>query len=71
MEPPNTFIIRFWWKPPDEGAPPAQRWYAQIEHLQSGARAGFLDASQLLEFIERFVSPLDLPDEMPAVEQEK
>lgn len=55
-EPPqNTFIVRFWW---EFGSESATRWRGRVEHLPSGEKAAFHDASQLLEFMQRFVTTL-------------
>ncbi len=68
MEPQNTFIVRFWWEwSGDKNQPSlmhtaieAGRWRGRIEHVQSGQAASFQDARQLLAFVRRFITSLEL-----------
>jgi hypothetical protein len=51
----STFVVRFRW----EWSAAGTRWRGQIEHVQSGKKATFLDLGTMLEFICRFVAVLD------------
>jgi len=62
--PQNTFVVRFWWEPGSAEAHLWNRWRGRIKHLQSGDAISFLDARQLLGFIERFVS-LECMENLP------
>ncbi len=57
----NTFVIRFWWEVGDESGRRTKRWHARVEHLQSGDGRSFQEVAQMLEFMRRFVAPLELP----------
>ena len=48
--PINTFVVRFW----REWSVAGPRWRGQIDHVQSGARANFLDLDEMLGVIQRF-----------------
>lgn len=59
-----TFVVRFW----RETSAGNLRWRGQIEHVQSGQSAAFLDVGAMLRFLHRFgveadVSRLHGPDE--------
>jgi hypothetical protein len=45
-----TFVVRFW-REPSAGQ---VRWRGQIEHVQSGQSAAFLDLEAMLRFLRRF-----------------
>jgi hypothetical protein len=45
-----TFVVRFW--PETSAGEP--RWRGQIEHVQSGEGAAFLDIGGMLSFLRRF-----------------
>jgi hypothetical protein len=45
-----TFVVRFW-RETSAGEP---RWRGQIEHVQSGHSAAFLDVDAMLGFLRRF-----------------
>ena len=45
-----TFVIRFW-RETSEGK---VRWRGQIEHVQSGQSAAFLDVDAMLRFLHGF-----------------
>ena len=47
---PVTFVLRFWREPSAGQA----RWRGQIEHVQSGQSAAFLDLEAMLRFLRRF-----------------
>jgi hypothetical protein len=65
MSPQNTFVVRFWWEAGSVAAQRLSRWRGRIEHLQSGDALSFLEARQLLGFIERFVN-LESQDALPS-----
>jgi hypothetical protein len=44
-----TFVVRFW----HEWSAAGPRWRGQIEHVQSGESATFLDLEQMLDFVRR------------------
>ena len=48
--PVSTFVVRFW----REWSAAGPRWRGQIDHVQSGECAGFLDLEAMLAFIQRF-----------------
>ena len=48
--PMATFVVRFWREPSAGQA----RWRGQIEHVQSGQSAAFLDLEAMLRFLRRF-----------------
>jgi hypothetical protein len=45
-----TFVVRFW----RETSAGELRWRGQIEHVQSGQRAAFLEVDAMLRFLHRF-----------------
>ena len=45
-----TFVVRLW----RETSGGELRWRGQIEHVQSGQHAAFLDAEAMLRFLRRF-----------------
>jgi hypothetical protein len=45
-----TFVVRFW----RETSAGQARWRGQIEHVQSGESASFLDLGAMLHFLRRF-----------------
>ena len=45
-----TFVVRFW----REASAGSVRWRGQIEHVQSGQSAAFLDLEAMLRFLRRF-----------------
>jgi len=45
-----TFVVRFW----RDTSAGEGRWRGQIEHVQSGERAAFLDAEGMFRFMRRF-----------------
>ncbi len=47
--PISTFVVRFW----QEWSAAGSRWRGQIEHVQSGESAAFLDVDGMLEFVRR------------------
>jgi len=47
---PVTFVLRFW----RETSAGRVRWRGQIEHVQSGEKAAFLDIGTMLRFLRRF-----------------
>jgi len=47
---PVTFVVRFWREAPAGHV----RWRGQIEHVQSGQSAAFLDLEAMLRFLRRF-----------------
>jgi hypothetical protein len=51
----STFVVRF----RREWSAAGTRWRGQIEHVQSGESAMFLDLGQMLEFVRRFVAMAD------------
>jgi hypothetical protein len=52
----STFVVRF----RREWSAAGTRWRGQIEHVQSGQSAMFLDLGQMLDFVHRFVAmPVD------------
>jgi hypothetical protein len=64
MEPTNLFIIRIWREPREiEGAPSI--WRGVIEHVPSGERMYLQQWNNILNFIFRFVQPLDPQDANP------
>lgn len=78
QSPQNTFVIRFWLEPTDEsanernedGPPPAPRWRARIQHLQSDVSSYVADERQLLAFIQRYVSRFESQGNVPTLEEE-
>lgn len=48
--PINTFVVRFW----REWSVAGPRWRGQIDHVQSGASARFLDLEEMLDVIRGF-----------------
>lgn len=54
-QPPNTFVVRFWWKWQGEDPNQTMGWHGRIEHVQSGEGMAFLDVRQMVAFIERFI----------------
>jgi hypothetical protein len=48
--PINTFVVRFW----REWSVAGPRWRGQIDHVQSGASARFLDLEEMLDVIQSF-----------------
>ncbi len=67
-QPQNTFVVRFWWEWADKNQTTSAanrmdesgRWRGRIEHVQSGERVAFQDTQQLLAFVRRFISSLEL-----------
>lgn len=61
VPPVSTFVVRFW----REWSVAGPRWRGQVDHLQSGKTARFLDLDELLAIIHSFgvmgrqASPLD------------
>lgn len=51
-----TFVVRFWRETPAGGA----RWRGQIEHVQSGEKAAFLDIETMQRFLRRFGVEVDV-----------
>jgi hypothetical protein len=45
--PASTFVVRFW----REGSADGPRWRGQVDHVQSGETARFLDLEGLVVFI--------------------
>ncbi len=45
-----TFVVRFW----REWSGAKSRWRGQVEHVQSGQQANFLETEDLLGFFRRF-----------------
>jgi hypothetical protein len=60
----STFVIRLWYEWTAEGP----RWRGQIEHVQSGRSAAFLDVDTLLHFLRRFGVEADDP-RLPAPDE--
>ena len=52
----STFVVRF----RREWSAAGTRWRGQIEHVQSGEEATFLDLCRMLEFVRCFVA---MPDD--------
>jgi hypothetical protein len=51
LDPPtSTFVVRFW----REWSAAGPRWRGQIDHVQSGESARFLDLEGLLAVLERY-----------------
>ena len=48
--PASTFVVRFWW----EWSVAGPRWRGQIDHVQSGKSAMFLDLQEMLDFLLSF-----------------
>jgi hypothetical protein len=48
--PTSTFVVRFWCEWSVAGA----RWRGQVDHVQSGESARFLDLEDLLEILQHF-----------------
>ena len=48
--PVNTFVVRFW----REWSVAGPRWRGQIDHVQSGENARFLDLEGMLDIIRCF-----------------
>lgn len=48
--PNSTFIVRFW----REWSAAAPRWRGHIVHVQSNAKATFMDIESMVEFVRRF-----------------
>ena len=48
--PINTFVVRFW----REWSVAGPRWRGQIDHVQSGASARFLELEEMLDVIQGF-----------------
>jgi hypothetical protein len=47
VPPASTFIVRFWW----DRSGDVSRWRGQIQHVQSGESAAFLDIEGMLGFV--------------------
>ncbi len=56
--PQNTFVVRFWWDMGGTDSNAPQRWHGRIDHVQSGENIAFIDAREMLAFLERYVTPL-------------
>jgi hypothetical protein len=64
--PVTTFVVRFW----DEWSAAGTRWRGQIDHVQSGTSARFLNLEELAEILQRFgVMPAPTPDTQGADER--
>jgi hypothetical protein len=50
IPPSSTFVVRLW----HEWAAEGPRWRGQIEHVQSGEAAAFLELEGMLSFLRRF-----------------
>jgi hypothetical protein len=50
VSPTNTFVVRFW----QEWSAAGSRWRGQVEHVQSGKDAPFLEMESILDFIRSF-----------------
>jgi hypothetical protein len=50
VPPVSTFVVRVW----REWSAGAVRWRGQIEHVQSGEGAAFLDADGMFRFMRQF-----------------
>jgi hypothetical protein len=48
--PTSTFVLRFW----REWSAAEPRWRGQIDHVQSGESARFLDLEEMLAVLERY-----------------
>jgi hypothetical protein len=48
--PANTFVLRFWREVSASGL----RWRGQIDHVQSGTRARFLNLKEMLDFVQSY-----------------
>jgi hypothetical protein len=48
--PASTFVVRFW----REWSVAGPRWRGQIDHVQSGESARFLDLEEMLDIIQGF-----------------
>jgi hypothetical protein len=59
-----TFVVRFW-RETLAGEP---RWRGQIEHVQSGQSAAFLDLDAMLRFLHRFGVDADV-SRLPAADE--
>ena len=69
---PVTFVVRFWREAPAGHV----RWRGQIEHVQSGQSAAFLDLEAMLRFLRRFGVDVDeagwhAPDDVRGVGQRR
>jgi hypothetical protein len=49
VSPVSTFVVRFW----REWSAAGPRWRGQIDHVQSGESATFLDLDGMLDFVRR------------------
>ena len=49
LPPASTFVVRFW----QEWSAVGPRWRGQIDHVQSGESAAFLDVEGMLDFVRR------------------
>jgi len=65
VPPASTFVVRFW----HEWSAAGSRWRGQIEHVQSGESAAFLDLNGMLDFVRRFGAMAD-DERRPAGEDE-
>lgn len=59
-----TFVVRFW----RETSAGELRWRGQIEHVQSGQSAAFLDLEAMLRFLHHFGVEADDP-RLPAPDE--
>jgi len=50
VAPLNTFVVRFW----REWSVAGPRWRGQIDHVQSGHRAGFRDLDEMVKVVRSF-----------------
>ena len=46
----STFVVRFWW----EWSAGRPCWRGNVEHVQSGARIGFLELGRMLDFLGQY-----------------
>jgi hypothetical protein len=50
VPPVSTFVVRFWC----EGSVAGPRWRGQVDHVQGGETARFLDLEELMVIIRSF-----------------